>query len=52
MAREPSNEYILTTEPAVQFYSGNHLDGVRGKAGAVYHRRTGFYLENLVNRFC
>ena len=36
---------VLTTEPAVQFYSGNHLDGVRGKAGAVYQRRTGFCLE-------
>lgn len=36
---------VLTTEPAVQLYSGNHLDGMRGKAGAAYHRRTGFCLE-------
>jgi aldose 1-epimerase len=36
---------ILTTEPGVQLYSGNHLNGVRGKAGAVYHPRTGFCLE-------
>jgi aldose 1-epimerase len=36
---------VLTTEPAVQFYSGNHLDGVRGKAGATYRARTGFCLE-------
>jgi len=36
---------VLTTEPAVQFYSGNHLDGVRGKAGATYQARTGFCLE-------
>jgi aldose 1-epimerase len=36
---------VLTTEPAVQLYSGNHLNGVRGKAGAVYQRRTGFCLE-------
>ena len=36
---------VLTTEPAVQFYSGNHLDGMRGKAGAAYHPRTGFCLE-------
>ena len=36
---------VLTTEPAVQLYTGNFLDGQRGKAGAVYHRRTGFCLE-------
>jgi len=36
---------VLTTEPAIQLYSGNFLDGMRGKAGAVYHRRTGFCLE-------
>lgn len=37
---------VLTTEPGVQFYTGNHLDGsVRGKGGAVYGFRTGFCLE-------
>jgi aldose 1-epimerase len=36
---------VLTTEPAIQLYSGNYLDGMRGKAGASYHRRTGFCLE-------
>ena len=36
---------VLTTEPAIQLYSGNFLDGMRGKAGAVYHRRSGFCLE-------
>jgi aldose 1-epimerase len=36
---------VLTTEPAVQLYTGNYLDGMRGKAGAAYHRRTGFCLE-------
>lgn len=36
---------VLTTEPAVQFYSGNFLDQARGKGGAVYSRRTGFCLE-------
>lgn len=37
---------VLTTEPGVQFYSGNHLDGtVVGKDGAVYRFRTGFCLE-------
>ena len=37
---------MLTTEPGVQFYSGNHLDGsITGKDGAVYTRRYGFCLE-------
>ena len=37
---------IATTEPGIQFYSGNFLDGtLKGKAGAVYARRTGFCLE-------
>ena len=37
---------IATTEPGIQFYSGNFLDGtLTGKAGAVYKHRTGFCLE-------
>jgi aldose 1-epimerase len=37
---------IATTEPGVQFYSGNFLDGtITGKGGRVYARRTGFCLE-------
>ena len=37
---------MLTTEPGVQFYSGNHLNGtVTGKGGAIYTRRYGFCLE-------
>ena len=37
---------ILTTEPGVQFYSGNFLNGsVPGKAGAVYGMRSGLCLE-------
>lgn len=37
---------VLTTEPGLQFYSGNFLDGTpNGKSGAVYSRRTGFCLE-------
>jgi aldose 1-epimerase len=36
---------VLTTEPGLQFYSGNFLDGVRGKGGAAYDRRTGLCLE-------
>ena len=37
---------IRTTEPGIQFYSGNFLDGtITGKAGHVYAHRTGFCLE-------
>jgi len=37
---------VFTTEPGVQFYSGNFLDGsVTGKGGAVYEQRNGFCLE-------
>ena len=36
---------VLTTEPGVQFYSAIHLDGVTGKAGAVYDRYHAFCLE-------
>ena len=37
---------VFSTEPGVQFYSGNFLDGsVTGKSGHVYERRTGFCLE-------
>jgi aldose 1-epimerase len=36
---------VLTTQPGVQFYSGNFLDGVRGKVGSVYGKHTGFCLE-------
>ena len=37
---------IRTTEPGIQFYSGNFLNGgMRGKAGRAYDRRAGFCLE-------
>jgi aldose 1-epimerase len=37
---------VLTTEPGVQFYSGNFLDGsITGKKRKVYTHRTGFCLE-------
>ena len=37
---------IRTTEPGIQFYSGNFLDGtITGKGGHVYKHRTGFCLE-------
>jgi len=36
---------IFTTEPGIQFYTGNFLDGsVKGK-GAVYNKHNGFCLE-------
>jgi aldose 1-epimerase len=35
----------LTTEPGVQFYSANFLDGFTGKGGAVYPARSAFCLE-------
>jgi aldose 1-epimerase len=37
---------VHTTEPGIQFYSGNFLDGsITGKSGHVYAHRTGFCLE-------
>ncbi len=48
-AYEPKSGRVLevrTTEPGVQFYTGNFLDGtIRGKAGVAYARRSGFCLE-------
>jgi aldose 1-epimerase len=46
---EPSSGRTLdvhTTEPGLQLYSGNWLDGtMRGARGRLYARRTGFCLE-------
>lgn len=37
---------VFTTQPGVQFYTGNFLDGtITGKEGHVYNRRYGFCLE-------
>ena len=37
---------ISSTEPGIQFYSGNFLDGtIKGKGGRVYAHRSGFCLE-------
>jgi aldose 1-epimerase len=48
-AEDPVSGRILetyTTEPGVQFYSGNHLDGtLKGKGGGLCLRRSGFCLE-------
>jgi aldose 1-epimerase len=46
---EPSSGRVMkiyTTEPGLQFYSGNFLDGTLvGKQGKVYEHRYGFCLE-------
>lgn len=46
---DPSGGRVLqvyTTEPGIQFYSGNFLDGsITGKGGKVYAHRTGLCLE-------
>jgi aldose 1-epimerase len=36
---------VLSTEPGVQLYTGNHLDNVKGKHGLVYDAHGGFCLE-------
>ncbi|MGE5402452.1 MAG: aldose epimerase family protein [Ignavibacteriales bacterium] len=37
---------VYTTQPGVQFYSGNFLDGsLKGKSGKTYERRGAFCLE-------
>jgi aldose 1-epimerase len=36
---------VSTTEPGLQFYTGNFLDGIHGKGGKVYNRRDAFCLE-------
>ena len=37
---------VLTTEPGLQFYTGNFLDGtIHGKGGAVYNKHAAFCME-------
>jgi len=36
----------FTTQPGVQFFSGNNLSSVRGKIGSVYEKYDGFCLES------
>jgi aldose 1-epimerase len=47
--REPKSGRVMemyTTEPGVQFYTGNFLDGKQtGKGGVVYKKHGGFCLE-------
>jgi hypothetical protein len=46
---EPGSGRVLevyTTEPGIQFYSGNFLDGtIKGKGGQVYQKHAGLCLE-------
>jgi aldose 1-epimerase len=46
---DPSSGRVLdisTTEPGIQFYSGNFLDGtITGKGGQAYRHRSGLCLE-------
>jgi aldose 1-epimerase len=36
---------VYSSMPAVQFYTGNFLDGLRGSSGAIYNRHAGLCLE-------
>jgi aldose 1-epimerase len=36
---------VLTTKPGIQLYTGNFLDGLAGKGGAVYQRHAALCLE-------
>ena len=37
---------VWTTQPGIQFYTGNFLDGtIKGKGGKVYARRSALCLE-------
>ncbi len=47
-ARDPQSGRgleVWTTEPGLQLYTGNFLDGMRGKEGKVYKRHYAFCLE-------
>ncbi len=36
---------VYTTQPGIQFYTGNYLHDVHGRDGKIYHFRDGFTLE-------
>ena len=38
---------VLTNQPGMQVYAGNKLNGLIGKGGHVYNRRTGIALETM-----
>ncbi|MDR0315480.1 MAG: galactose mutarotase [Treponema sp.] len=39
------NMKVFTTQPGVQFYTGNSLPGITGKPGSLYAKHDGFCLE-------
>ncbi len=48
IVEEPASGRVLevkTSEPGIQFYSGNFMDGKPAGAGTVYQHRTGLCLE-------
>ena len=48
VVRDPASGRVMTIwtdQPGLQFYTGNYLDGVTGKNGAVYDKNTAFCLE-------
>ncbi|MDR2194787.1 MAG: galactose mutarotase [Treponema sp.] len=36
---------VYTTQPGVQFYTGNYLNNIAGKTGSLYNAHAGFCLE-------
>jgi len=48
-AKDPASGRVMelwTSEPGLQFYTGNFLDGtIRGKGGCIYAKHQGFCLE-------
>ncbi|XP_054787256.1 uncharacterized protein LOC129293361 isoform X1 [Prosopis cineraria] len=49
--RDPSSSRVLnlwTDAPGMQFYTGNYVNGVSGKQGAVYGKHAGLCLETQV----
>ncbi|MDH3582954.1 MAG: galactose mutarotase, partial [Phycisphaerae bacterium] len=48
VVHEPNTDRVMeihTTEPGIQFYSGNFLNGHKGKDAASYEKHEGFCLE-------
>ena len=36
---------LFTTEQGVQFYTGNYLEGIKGRAGVIYKKHHAFCFE-------
>lgn len=46
--KDPSTSRVLnlwTTAPGMQFYTGNYVNGIVGKGGAVYEKQSGLCME-------